>query len=97
MPRYPKLYRFLNFMNEKLTKNAKVEKFTNMLGKAVRLIVIDPLIVYLSVKYNMIAVFMEHVLCAHEPVQISFFYSLQFQFDTLMQRFEVIMQRNTRI
>ena len=30
-------------MNEKLNKNAKVEKFTNMLGIAVRLIVIDPL------------------------------------------------------
>ena len=31
-------------MNEKFTKNAKVEKFTNMLGIVVRLIVIDPLI-----------------------------------------------------
>ena len=30
-------------MNEKVNKNAKVEKFTNMLGIAVRLIVIDPL------------------------------------------------------
>ena len=30
-------------MNEKFNKNAKVEKFTNMLGIAVRLIVIDPL------------------------------------------------------
>ena len=30
-------------MKEKLNKNAKVEKFTNMLGIAVRLIVIDPL------------------------------------------------------
>ena len=29
-------------MNEKLNKNAKVEKFTNMPGIAVRLIVIDP-------------------------------------------------------
>ena len=29
-------------MNKKFNKNAKVEKFTNMLGKAVRLIVIDP-------------------------------------------------------
>ena len=29
-------------MNEKFTKNAKVQKFTNMLGIAVRLIVIDP-------------------------------------------------------
>ena len=29
-------------MIEKFDKNAKVEKFTNMLGKAVRLIVIDP-------------------------------------------------------
>ena len=31
-------------MNEKLNNNAKVEKFTNMLGIAVRLIVIDPLV-----------------------------------------------------
>ena len=31
------------FMNEKFNKNAEVEKFTTMLGIAVRLIVIDPL------------------------------------------------------
>ena len=31
-------------MNEKFNKNAKVEKITNMLGIAVRLIVIDPFI-----------------------------------------------------
>ena len=30
-------------MKEKFNKNAKVEKFINMLGIAVRLIVIDPL------------------------------------------------------
>ena len=30
-------------MNEKFNKNAKVEKFINMLGTGVRLIVIDPL------------------------------------------------------
>ena len=30
-------------MNEKFNKNAKVEKFTTMLGIAVRLTVIDPL------------------------------------------------------
>ena len=30
-------------MNEKFNKNAKVEKFTTMLGIAVCLIVIDPL------------------------------------------------------
>ena len=30
-------------MNEKINKNGKVEKFTNMLGIAVRLIVIVPL------------------------------------------------------
>ena len=30
------------FMNEKFNKNAEVEKFTTMLGIAVRLIVIDP-------------------------------------------------------
>ena len=29
-------------MNEKFNKNVKVEKFTSMLGIAVRLIVIDP-------------------------------------------------------
>ena len=29
-------------MNEKFNKNAKVEKFTTMLGMAVRLIVTDP-------------------------------------------------------
>ena len=29
-------------MNEKLNKNAEVEKFTTILGIAVRLIVIDP-------------------------------------------------------
>ena len=32
-------------MNEKLNNNAKVEEFTNMLGIAVRLIVIDPFII----------------------------------------------------
>ena len=31
-------------MNEKFNKNAKVDKFTSMLGMAVRLIVIDPLV-----------------------------------------------------
>ena len=31
-------------MIEKFNKNAKVEKFTNMLGIAVRIIVIDPLL-----------------------------------------------------
>ena len=30
-------------MNEKFNKNAKVDKFTSILGMAVRLIVIDPL------------------------------------------------------
>ena len=30
-------------MNEKFSKNAKVDKFTSRLGIAVRLIVIDPL------------------------------------------------------
>ena len=33
-------------MNEKFNKNAKVEKFTTMLGIAFRLIVIDPLAKY---------------------------------------------------
>ena len=32
-------------MNEKFNKNAKVEKFTSMLGIAVRLIVIGPLMI----------------------------------------------------
>ena len=31
-------------MNEKFNKNAKLEKFTNILGIAVRLIVIDPFV-----------------------------------------------------
>ena len=31
-------------MKEKFNKNAKVEKFTSMLGTAVHLIVIDPLV-----------------------------------------------------
>ena len=43
MARYTKLYCFIYFMNEKFNKNAKVDKFTTMLGIAVRLIVIDPL------------------------------------------------------
>ena len=33
----------LHFMNQKFNKNAKVKKFTNMLGIAVRLIIIDSL------------------------------------------------------
>ena len=33
-------------MNEKFNKNSKVEKFTTMLGIAVRLVVIDPLKIY---------------------------------------------------
>ena len=33
-------------MNEKFKKNAKVEKFTNMLGIAIRLIVLDPCMEY---------------------------------------------------
>ena len=33
-------------MNEKFNKNAKVEKFTNMMGIALRLIVIDPCMIY---------------------------------------------------
>ena len=31
-------------MNEKINKKAKIEKFNNMLGIAVRLIVIDPFV-----------------------------------------------------
>ena len=38
-------------MIEKFNKNAKVEQFTNMLGIAVRIIVIDPLSIYASVKH----------------------------------------------
>ena len=40
-------------MNEKFNKNVKVEKFTNMLGIAVCLIVIDPvsfqILMYLNI------------------------------------------------
>ena len=38
-------------MNDKFSKNAKVEKLTNLVGKAVRLIVIDPFL--LNVPYKM--------------------------------------------
>ena len=37
-------------MNEKFNKNAEVEKLTNVLGIAVRLIVIDPLKVTIKLK-----------------------------------------------
>ena len=37
-------------MNTKLNKNAKVEKFTNMLGIAVSLIVIDHLLLLVKKK-----------------------------------------------
>ena len=41
-------------MNEKFNKNAKIEKFTTMLGIAVRLIVIDPFIkIFWIVSYNL--------------------------------------------
>ena len=36
-------------MKEKINKNEKVEKFTNTLGIAVHLIVIDPLKMYLTI------------------------------------------------
>ena len=36
-------------MIEKFNKNAKVEKFTNLLGIAIRLIVIDPYSVWYNV------------------------------------------------
>ena len=39
-------------MNEKFNKNAKLEKFTNILGITVRLIVIDPLVQYLKFERN---------------------------------------------
>ena len=39
-------------MNEKFSKSAKVEKFTNMLGIAVRLIVIDPLLNITSTTFS---------------------------------------------
>ena len=41
--RYPKLWCFLYFMNEKLNKNANVEQLTKMPRRSVRLIVILPL------------------------------------------------------
>ena len=40
-------------MNEKFNKNAKVEKFTTMLGIAVRLIVIDPFLKILVFQGNL--------------------------------------------
>ena len=49
-------------MNEKFNKNAKVDKFTTMLGIAVRLIVIDPL--------NCL------VKCLHVPLRSEFFQNL---------------------
>ena len=42
-------------MNEKFNKNANVEKFTNMLGIAVRLIVIDPLYGFLDIFQDFIS------------------------------------------
>ena len=43
MARYPNLKCFLYFMNEKINKNAKVEKFTIMLAIAVRLMNVRPI------------------------------------------------------
>ena len=44
-------------MNEKFNKNAKVEKFTNMLGIAVCLIVKDPLaFCFFWIEYNILHV-----------------------------------------
>ena len=40
----PKTLMFLDFMNEKFNKNAKVEKLTKKVGRGVRLIVIGPLL-----------------------------------------------------
>ena len=40
-------------MIEKFNKNAKVEKFTNLLGIATRLIVIDPLVLVVSTKEHL--------------------------------------------
>ena len=44
-------------MNEKFNKNANVEKFTTMLGRAVRLIVIDPLHLDMRVSFKWRTVF----------------------------------------
>ena len=44
------------FMNEKFNKNAEVEKFTTMLGIAVRLIVIDPYSTLVYVFFNLLVV-----------------------------------------
>ena len=38
-------------MNEKFNKNEKVENFTSMLGIAVRLIVIDPLCMFMHINF----------------------------------------------
>ena len=49
-------------MNEKFNKNAKADKFTSMLGMAVRLIVIDPLHFKLQNMIKYLAKF-EHLFC----------------------------------
>ena len=49
-------------MNAKFNKNAKVEKFTTMLGLAVRLIVIDPLCIIIVKKGNNT----KHQICRNE-------------------------------
>ena len=47
-------------MNEKIHKNAKVEKFTIMLELAVRLIVIDPFQLWLLIKEPPVVEILRH-------------------------------------
>ena len=50
-------------MNEKFNKNAKVDKFTSMLGMAVRLIVIDPLLFNVTI-YDISVIYVTAHRCA---------------------------------
>ena len=66
-------------MNEKFNKNAKVEKFTTMLGIAVRLIVIDPLcmqIIQSQTCYLLILYYMYYEFCFENMMSISYFKNL---------------------
>ena len=58
-------------MTEKFNNNSKVEKFTNMLGIAVRLIVIDPFSLYIDYMYTCISFFFFR----------KYSYTLAFEFD----------------
>ena len=49
-------------MNEKFNKNAKVEKFTTMLGIAVRLIVIDPLLFFVNLFWKFLDILIRQMV-----------------------------------